>query len=186
MKVNTKRIIEGATAIAIWILPWVIVASIIIFYRESINVEPFLKNGSVYIIGMTSVFYVISSITSFIGFLFPIFSRKDLSTLNNIKRPQCVNQYSSHGTLLLERVTEDNTLLFASLITIRDFLYQQYETSKRYELAEFIPSMSQMKNYPIESLCMMLSAQKRVEYLDADKYYNFDLIIRTCTPKPNN
>ena len=93
---------------------------------------------------------------------------------------QYKEHFSSNGRRLLDKAKDDKILLSASLITIRDFLNQYYEISRRYLLVKYIPSLGQLRKYPYESLCMMLNAQKEIKGLDTDKYYNFDLIIKTC------
>ena len=180
MKIEKEHIIEGATAISIWIIPWLIALTIVFFYQEQIYLEPFMMNGSKYLILFLCAFYIVSSIFSFVGFVLPIFKGKDLSALFSVDRPRYNEHFSSNGRRLLKKAKSDKVLLFASNITIRDFLYHYYETSKRYSLVKFIPSLGQMRNYPYESLCMMLNSQKEIQGLDTDKYYNFDLIIKTC------
>lgn len=180
MKIEKENIIEGATAISIWIFPWLIVMVIIFFYQDQIYLEPFMKNGSKYLILFLCAFYIISSISSFVGFVLPIFKGKDLSALFFVHRPQYKEHFSSNGRRLLDKTKDDKILLSASLITIRDFLNQYYEISRRYLLVKYIPSLGQLRKYPYESLCMMLNAQKEIKGLDTDKYYNFDLIIKTC------
>lgn len=180
MKIEKEHIIEGTTAIGIWIFPWLIVIVIAFLYKEQINLEPFMKNGSKYLTVFLCAFYIISSLFSFIGFILPIFTGKDLSALFFVDKPRYNEHFSHNGRRLLDKAKNDKVLLSASIITIRDFLNQYYETSKRCSLVKFIPSLGQMRKYPYESLCMMLNAQKEIQGLDTDKYYNYNLIIKTC------
>ena len=183
MKINTDIIIEGATAITIWSTPWVIAGITLVLYKDQIRIGQFTENGSIYIICGLILFYLMSSISSFIGFVVPIFKGNDLSALYLTPKPKYVALFSSKGKKLLREVKNDNSRLAASVITIHDYLNSEYENSSRLELAKYIPSVSQMNKFPYESLCLMLSAQKIVKELDADKYYNFDLIISTCFSK---
>ena len=182
MKVNKDNIIEGSTAITIWITPWVIVGITFALYRDQLSIEQFTKNGSIYIICGVSLFYFISSFSSFVGFVLPIFKDK-VSALYLISKPKYEASFSSLGRKLLRDVKNDNLRLVASVITIHDYLNSEYENSSISQLARYIPSISQMKKYPYESLCLMLSAQKCVDGLDTGKYYNFNLIISTCLSK---
>lgn len=182
MKVNKDNIIEGTTAITIWIAPWVIVGITFALYRDRLSIEQFTKNGSLYIICGLALFYIISSFSSFVGFVLPIFKSK-MPALYLISKPKYDASFSSLGRKLLREVKNDNSRLAASVITIHDYLNSEYENSSRFELVKYIPSVNQMNKFPYESLCLMLSAQKIIEDLDADKYYNFNLIISTCLSK---
>lgn len=127
-------------------------------------------------------FFFISSFSSFVGFILPIFKGK-VTALYLISKPKYEASFSSLGKKLLRDVKNNNSRLAASVITIHDFLNSEYENSSKSQLARYIPSVSQMKKYPYESLCLMLSAQKCVDELDTGKYYNFNLIISTCLSK---
>ncbi len=182
MKVNKDNIIEGSAAITIWIIPWVIVGITFALYRDQLSIEQFSENGSIYIICGLAFFYIISSFSSFVGFVLPIFKDK-VSALYLISKPKYEASFSSLGRELLRDVKNDKSRLAASVITIHDYLKSEYENSSRLQLARYIPSINQMKKYPYESLCLMLSAQKCVDGLDSGKYYNFNLIISTCFSK---
>lgn len=182
MKINKDNIIEGSTAITIWIIPWVIVGITFALYRDQLSIEQFTNNDSIYIICGMSFFYFISSFSSFVGFVLPIFKDKE-SALYLISKPKYEASFSSLGRKLLRDVKNDKSRLAASVITIHDYLKIEYENSSRLQLARYIPSISQMKKYPYELLCLMLSAQKCVDGLDSGEYYNFNLIISTCFSK---
>mgnify|MGYP007020222413 CR=1 FL=1 len=182
MRVNKDKIIEGCTAITIWITPWVIVGITFALYRDQLSIEQLTKNGSIYIICGVSFSYFISSFSSFVGFVLPIFEGK-ISALYLFSKPKYEASFSSLGRKLLRDVKNDNSRLAASVITIHDYLNSVYENSSRSQLVRYIPSISQMKRYPYESLCLMLSAQKCVDGLDSGKYYNFNLIISVCLSK---
>lgn len=165
---------EVTVAIAIWSLPWIIVALILSFYKDQVCIVQ--NSGFSGIIISLCFFYAFSSYCSFRGFILPIFLGKDLSALKIVRVPKMHGVISPLGKSLLKKYMKDihNADLFSSVITVHDFLNT---FSERVNLFSYLPSEEQMRKYPFESLELMLSAQYRFKELNEDKYFNFELVI---------
>lgn len=177
MKNNSIDRKEVTVAIVIWSLPWIIVALIMLFYKDQVGIVQNLDFLEIVI--SLCFFYAFSSYCSFRGFILPIFRGKDFSALKIVRVPKMHGVISPLGKSLLKKYKKDihNADLFSSVITIHDFLNTFYE---RVDLFSYLPTEDQMRKYPYESLELMLSAQYRFKELNEDKYYNFELVINTC------
>lgn len=173
---------ERVTAITLWGLPWVIVSLTFLFFHDHLHLESFVANGSIITLSVICLFYVVSSYCSFNGFVLPLFLKNKLNTYYKIEAPLYSEEYSGTAEKLLERYKGriESQKLYAAVIVIRDFLLHYRDNKNVKEISSYIPSVGQIKAYPYESLCLMLSSQEMLKAIDADKYYNFELILNTC------
>lgn len=175
---------ERVTAITLWGLPWVIVVFTFLFFHNELHFESFVTNGSIIIVSVVCCFYIISSCCSFNGFVLPLFLKNKSCTDNKIEIPLFGDEYSDAAKKILDKHKDqiESHSLYADIIVIRDFLLQYKGNKNAKEISSYIPSVGQIKAFPYESLCMMLSSQAKLKAIETDKYYNFDLILRTCLP----
>lgn len=173
---------ERVTAITLWGFPWVIVSLTFLFFHDHLHLEPFVVDDSIITLSFIFLFYIVSSYCSFKGFVLPLFLKNKLSTYHKIKAPLYSDEYSDTAEKLLERYKGriESQNLYAAIIVIRDFLLQYRDNKNVKEISLYIPSVGQIKAYPYDSLCMMLSSQEMLKAIDTDKYYNFELILKTC------
>ena len=173
---------ERVTAITLWGLPWVIVVITFLFFYNELHFESFVTNGFIIIVSVVCCFYIISSYCSFNGFVLPLFLKNKPCTDNKIEIPLFEDRYSDTAKKILDKYKgqKESHNLYADIIVIRDFLLQFKDNKNAKEISSFIPSVGQIKAFPHESLCMMLSSQEKLKAIDTDKYYNFELILHTC------
>lgn len=173
---------ERVTAITLWGLPWVIVSLIFLFFHDHLHLESFVANDSIITLSVICLFYNVSSYYTFNGFVLPLFLKNKLRTYHKIEVPFYSDEYSDTAEQLLERYKGriESQNLYAAIIVIRDFLLQYRDNKNVKEISSYIPSVGQIKAYPYDSLCMMLSSQEMLKAIDTNKYYNFELILKTC------
>lgn len=173
---------ERATAITLWGLPWVIVSLTLLFFHDHLHLESFVANDSLITLSVICLFYIVSSCCSFNGFVLPLFLKNKLNTYHKTEAPLYSDEYSDTAEKILERYKGriESPNLYAAIIVIRDFLLQYRDNKNVKEISSYIPTIGQIKAYPYDSLCMMLSSQEMLKTIDTDKYYNFELILKTC------
>ena len=181
MIIDKDKIKERTTAILLWGLPWGIVVGVLVFFKNQMHLDSFIANGSIVVL-FVGLFYLISSYCSFIGFVLPLFVGKEENESYHLIKPTFKENFSKSAKRMVKKFANENHTeeLYATCIVIHDFLLDYKDRESRKELSCYIPSVAQIKGYPFESLCMMLSSQEQFQSVDTDKYYNFELLLRTC------
>lgn len=179
-KLKSPNVREGAAAITIWSFPWVIVACVIVFFKDQVGILHEVEYAR--LTAVIGFFYAVSSFCSFKGFILPLFKDKDFSVLEKIGVPKTKGEIFAQGkALLLKHKHHDfDASLYSDIVVIHDFLCGLQEDYSDSTLFTYIPTVDQMRAYPYESLELMLSAQALISEKYDTKYFNFDLIIETC------
>lgn len=182
-KISSPTVYEGAVAITTWSFPWVIVTCIVLLYKDQVSILQDISFAKVLI--PMCAFYVLSSFCSFKGFILPIFLGKDLSALHEVRVPEVNEQILPKDKRLLKKHRKNHydSSLYSDIIVIHDFLSSIQEQYSDPTLFSYIPTIDQMREYPYESLKLMLSAHRKIQKKYNDKYYNFELIVNTCLSK---
>ena len=182
MTTDNELLKERVTAILLWGIPWGIVVAVFAFFYDEFHISSFMGNGAIGLLLFVAFCYIVSSAYSFVGFVLPLFSAPDDNEFYHLIRPSSEGKYSDSAQRLMGLFKNDKRTerLYASCIVIHDFLVDYKERKTVKDISLYIPSVMQMREYPYDSLCMMLSSQEKLKAIDTDKYYNFELILKTC------
>ncbi len=183
MTTDNELLKERVTAILLWGIPWGIVVVTFACFHDEFHINSFGGNGAIGLLLFVALCYIVSSACSFVGFVLPLFFAPDENDFYHLTKPSSEGKYSDSAQRLMKLFKNEKSptgRLYASCIVIHDFLSDFKERNAVKDIPNFIPSVMQIKKYPYESLCMMLSSQEKLKTIDTDTYYNFDLILKTC------
>ncbi len=107
------------------------------------------------------------------------------SLISNLAKEEYLTFENAKNSTPFENVSH-NELLYAVDIILRDYILYFVQLQKKkgksvIELYNCLPTLSQVKVYPKESLELMLSVQSYIkETYSENEYYDFGLILQAC------
>ena len=173
---------ERLIAIIIWAVPWIII--VILVAKHGI-LKSITSTGSISsLLGLIifAIAYASLSVCLFRGFIIPHHETIKIKVI----KPETKNINSDKSKEILSKFInrQDSTpQLLVFNFVLYDFLKEIYERKRCNKLYNYLPTTGQLKKYPFESLCLMLSAKSTVDNIENGKYYNFDLILDICLEK---